>query len=204
MSCLQDQAPGSPGRAAAAAVVVSAKLLVAGFAGHRRGGLWEMAPARFMGGCCARLRGRAAAAAVCVLALCASAAPEGNVDPDAMGAAFAAGTITMESFARAHERDEFRQLEEAVASGWKQQQGSSTRVRRPLSYPPGNSGISAQESSVEDECVDLAQCSCACFCRGKCLRSQSIPHELALFSRSRSDLKGALTKARDIRWRWRT
>ena len=180
-------------------------MLLAGFAGHRRGGLWEMAPARFMGGCCARLRGSAAAAAVCVLALCASAAPEGSVDPDAMGEAFAAGTITMESFARAHERDEIRQLEEAVASGWKQQQGSSqTRARWPLSYPPGNSGIPAQESSVEDECVDLAQCSCACFCRGKCLRSQSIPHELALFSRSRSDLKGALTKARDIRKRWRT
>lgn len=180
-------------------------LLVASFAGHRRGGLLETAPARLRGGCCARLRGRAAAAAVCVLALSASAAPEGNVDPDAMGAAFAAGTITMESFARAHQRNEIRQLEEAVASGWKQQQESSlTRAHRPLSYPPGKSGIAAQESSVEDECVDLAQCSCACFCRGKCLRSQSIPHELALFSRSRSDLKGAWTKACDIRKRWRT
>ena len=184
-------------RGAAAAVVVSAMLLVAGFAGHRQGGLRETAPARLRGGCCARLRRRAAAAAVCVLAVCASAAPEGNVDPDAMGEAFAAGTITMESFARAHESDEIRQLEESVASGWKQQQVSSpTRARRPLSYPPGNSGIAAQESSVEDECVDLAQCSCACFCRGKCLWGQSIPHELALFSRSGSDLKGALTRAR--------
>lgn len=170
---------------------------------HRRGNLRDTAPVRLRGGCCVRLRGAVAAAAVFGMALCACAAQEGVVDPDAIGAAFAAGTITMESFARAHERDEIWQLEEAVASG--QHHGSSpARARRPTSYNYGKSGIAAQESSVEDECADLAQCSCACFCRGKCLRSQSIPHELALFSRSRSALQGALTRARDILTRLRT
>ena len=69
---------------------------------------------------------------------------------------------------------------------------------RPLSYPAGNSGIPIGADDAEDECADLAQCNCACFCRGKCLRSQGIPHELALFSRSQGDLQGAQHGARDI------
>ena len=106
----------------------------------RRLGWRRPAAARLQGGLrSSRPRARAPVCALAV-AVCASAAAVAGapraVDPDAMGAAFAEGAITLDSFARAYHADKVEQLEEVVASGWKQQQaGALGGGQRPR--PPG-------------------------------------------------------------------
>jgi len=53
-------------------------------------------------------------------------------------------------------------------------------------------GVPSTEQEDMDECDGTAPCTCACFCKGTCLQSQSVPVELALFRRERSaHLQGA-------------
>eukprot|EP00277_Geminigera_cryophila_P019677 CAMPEP_0179494354 /NCGR_PEP_ID=MMETSP0799-20121207/68120_1 /TAXON_ID=46947 /ORGANISM="Geminigera cryophila, Strain CCMP2564" /LENGTH=145 /DNA_ID=CAMNT_0021311953 /DNA_START=127 /DNA_END=564 /DNA_ORIENTATION=+ len=117
-------------------------------------------------------------------------------DPDDMGAAFAAGVVSMESFMGAYDTKETEQLE-AVVSDWKlfsrshpnAPRGEHQSLRQRLQ---GIVGVPSTEQEDMDECDGTAPCTCACFCKGTCLQSQSVPVELALFRRERSaHLQGA-------------
>ena len=130
----------------------------------------------------------AAGSAVAVQSDAGGGAARRGVDPDEMGAAFAAGVVRVEEYAEAYDRDEILQLETQV-NAWKEHArshpmaavGEEQRLHQRLqgiSRDPGQ-----QPSSGTQECT--GECTCACFCRGACLYSQSVPLDLALFRRSR-------------------
>ena len=118
-----------------------------------------------------------------------------RMDSDAMGEAFAAGVLRIEDYAEAYNRDEIRVLE-AQVNAWKDHArshpmaavGEQQRLHQRLQGISGDPSAQPPVARGNDECS--GECTCACFCRGACLRAQSVPLDLVLFRRSRAGVLG--------------